>query len=816
MRIRSQISPAILLLVCTISLSACKSAEERAEEHFQSAIALIEEGDTDRAIVQLRNVFDLNSSHKAARRAMAQLQLERGNRRGAYRQYLFLAEKYPEDLESRIVLAELAFLVSNWDELDRHGAQAEKLAPEMPRVKAISLVRKYRAAIESNKPAERREFGRQADAMLGEQPDNSLLRNVLIDHAIREQDFTRALAETDWLIAHDPTNSQYYQERLRLLATLGDMAALEAQLIEMMEIFPDEPAHKDTLIRFYVSRNDLDAAEAVLRDFSNDSPPEETGPTLDLIRFLSEFREPEAVQAEIEKAIAERSDPVPFHVIRAQFDFTQGNRAEAIETLQTVLEEAEPSKQTHDIKITLAKMLLATGNEVGARTRVEEVLAESKTHPEALKLKAFWQINADDTDAAILGLRTALDQSPRDAEAMTLLAGAFARAGQPELAKDFLAQAVEASGNAPKESLRYAQLLMQEEAYLPAEDVLLSALRLAPSNVDILVTLGGLYLQMEDFGRVQSVVGALRRTGEDAAIQAANTIEAQRLARQQGVGEAMSFLEDLASNADATLSTKIFLVRAKLRAGDVADALELARALKQENPDNETLDVVLAVVHLANGNLPEAEALYRELLDSDPARPGIWRELSRVQQLKGNREAAKAMIDEGLVHTPNNPDLLWSKASFAEQDGDIDGAIAIYQTLYEINSNSIVVANNLASLLATYRDDDASLEQAWIIGRRLRDADAPALKDTYGWILHRRGDSADALPYLEAAAQGLPRDAIVQFHLGHVLMALDRPQDALEQFRKAVELAGPANTSPQIEEARALVQSLKNDGSSEN
>ena len=90
--------------------------------------------------------------------------------------------------------------------------------------------------------------------MLAKQPENVILRNILMDNAIREQDLTRALAEIDWMIAHDPTNSRYYKERLRVLAMLGDMSSIETQLREMMEIFPDDPAHKATLLRFYISR----------------------------------------------------------------------------------------------------------------------------------------------------------------------------------------------------------------------------------------------------------------------------------------------------------------------------------------------------------------------------------------------------------------------------------------------------------------------------------------------------------------------------------------------------------------------------------
>ena len=225
---------------------------------------------------------------------------------------------------------------------------------------------------------------------------------------------------------------------------------------------------------------------------------------------------------------------------------------------------------------------------------------------------------------------------------MTLIARAYARAGQPELAKDFLAQAVEASGNAPAETLRYAKLLIGEDRYSPAEDILLAALRLAPSNTDILSILGQLYLQTEEFGRVRGVVDTLRRLSGDSAVQAANQIEAERLNRQYGVDEAMSFLEDLADNADATIATKIALVRARLGTGDKAGALALAQELKQETPSSEALDVVLALVHVANDNLDAAEALYRDLLTANPTRTRTWIELSRLQLRQGDREVAKA------------------------------------------------------------------------------------------------------------------------------------------------------------------------------
>ncbi len=94
------------------------------------------------------------------------------------------------------------------------------------------------------------------------------------------------------------------------------------------------------------------------------------------------------------------------------------------------------------------------------------------------------------------------------------------------------------------------------------------------------------------------------------------------------------------------------------------------------------------------------------------------------------------------------------------------------------------------------------------MGRRLRDADNPALQDTYGWILFRRGEVEEALPYLESAAAALD-DPIVVAHLGFAYAALERNEEALEQMQKAVDMAGPADTRDRIEAARAEIARLR-------
>ena len=190
---------------------------------------------------------------------------EVGDKRRAYRQFLRIAEQYPDDLDTRVKLAEIAVSIGSIDEVNRHGAHAETLAPEDPRVQAIKLMRSYNDMSRSDDEAARREVLRQATEMLKDQPDSIFLRVVRVDGAVRENNFSDALSDIDWMLERDPDNQQILSQRLNVLAQLGDMDGVEAQLKDMIVRFPDNDAHKATLVRFYLSREDLDSAEAFLR-----------------------------------------------------------------------------------------------------------------------------------------------------------------------------------------------------------------------------------------------------------------------------------------------------------------------------------------------------------------------------------------------------------------------------------------------------------------------------------------------------------------------------------------------------------------------
>jgi len=121
----------VTAVLFAILLSACDSSEERAEEHFLKSTELYETGDVARAIIELRNVFQLNSAHLEARMLMARIEEDRDNPAGAYDQYLAVTENYPERFEAQRIASKLAADLGDWEAAKRHAWAAGALLAEI-------------------------------------------------------------------------------------------------------------------------------------------------------------------------------------------------------------------------------------------------------------------------------------------------------------------------------------------------------------------------------------------------------------------------------------------------------------------------------------------------------------------------------------------------------------------------------------------------------------------------------------------------------------------------------------------------------------
>ncbi len=777
-------------LALSLGLSGCDTAEERAENHYQRGMELLAEGDPDRAFIEFRNVFRLNDAHAPALAEYAAILRARNDLKGAIGHYLRVVELDPQNLAAHRALAEISLQVQDVETASVHAARAAAIAPDDPMVRAVQATVDYR------NDTDRAAAVAEAESVLEDAPGNILAGMILIADSLNADDPETALAHVDASLALNPEDEGLHLARLSILEDLERTGETGAQLETMARLFPANEGVRQALVQWHLQQGNTAGAEAVLRDIAA-ATPDSPGPKLTVVQFLYEMDGPEAAGAELDRLIATEAKPTPYQRARARLDFTEGRADEAIAALEGIIDGAEPSAEIRDLQAALAEMYAATGQEAEAAALVAQVLEGDPNHVAALKMRARSLIAENRPAEAIRDMRTALTRAPRDPEILTIMAQAHEREGARELMGERLALAVEASDHGPDETLRYATFLMGEGRMGPAEAALSDALRRAPGNPDLLAMLGRIHLERQDWTRLGQVVNRLRETG---AVGMAGVLETESLAAQGRTGERIALLESLAAGDDGA-GAMLELVRTYMASGTPGAATDYLSGVIAENPNDIQATVLLAQVHAAAGTPGEAETLYRDLTARMPENAEITGQFFQFLTAEGRMEEAEEVLNAGIDAASDPSELLLMRAGLLEARGDISGATEIYEKLHAENPGSLILANNLASLLAGSGGETASLERAYEIATVLEGSHVPWFQDTWGWILHLRGETQEAIDYLKPAAAALPGNALVQFHLGEVEFALERWPDARKSFARAQAAAGAGDPLPEADAA---------------
>ncbi len=794
----------ILVFLATATLAACDSAEERVAKHFASAETLMAEGDADRALVELRNVFKLDDDHKDGRLLYAGIMAERGDLAEAAASYTMVAEQDPDNAAVHAELARLAMTLSDWDRAVRHATRAWELDPAPLPHRALYATVQFR-------DGDRTTALDLARGVLAEEPGNLLAHTVLISERMDAGDLAAALTRADAALDLNPRDMGLHVIRLTLLEQLDRKDEIGTHLEAMVADFPDQPQIEENLIQWYLREGRTEEAQAALGARADAGDVQDA---LRLARFLLQTRGAEAALADLAARAGAATGPDRHILLRnhAAITFDAGDREAAIAALEALIEGAAPDDETRISQVTLARMYAGLDRTEDAARLVETVLEGDPDMVEALMLRARRLTLADDTDGAIRDLRRALEQAPGNARILSLMADAHIREGAHELAGERMALAVQASGNGITESLRYARFLLEDARLGPAESVVVDALRRAPENRPLLALLGRIHLDRGDPDRALQVAAILARQATPESTAAANTLRARSLALQEKTQETIAFLEGLAAEGDgaARLSAAVPLIQTYIREGDMAKAEGALATLETDFPDAPVVRMLRAGLHAIAGRTDEARAIYEALIDEGAGGAQPWLTLYRLLRRTGERDAAEALLTRGIAETGAAQLMLVRAANLEREDKDFEGAIAIYEELYDRDSSNAILANNLASMIATYRTGDEGLERAFTIARRLRGTDVPQFQDTYGWLLARRGEHEEALTYLRPAARALTSDPLVAYHLGVAEQGAGNLEAATEALSAALSLAeGEESLTAQMEDAKARIAALE-------
>ena len=160
--------------------------------------------------------------------------------------------------------------------------------------------------------------------------------------------------------------------------------------------------------------------------------------------------------------------------------------------------------------------------------------------------------------------------------------------------------------------------------------------------------------------------------------------------------------------------------------------------------------------------------------------------------------ATDSLSDHGILNKLDYEELMKASDLYGMlgdmffSAGKKDLAFTSYRNALKFAPDNNLVMNNYAYFLS---EDNGDLDLAYDMSKKAVDAnpDNPTYLDTLAWILFKQGKYDDALTYQRAAVEkSIENEDIspeLYSHLGDILFHCAQPQEALDAWKKALELS---------------------------
>ncbi len=245
------------------------------------------------------------------------------------------------------------------------------------------------------------------------------------------------------------------------------------------------------------------------------------------------------------------------------------------------------------------------------------------------------------------------------------------------------------------------------------------------------------------------------------------------------------------------------LVAIELEAGRRKEGVAALAELVRRAPQDLTLRLLwIGLMHKVEAPSRVEQAL-RESVERLPNEARLWLELSEHHHEQKQDDAALAVLEEARKKNPRDPLIAAALAASLTRLGRLSEAAPLYATVLEHAEGDVVALNNLAMFHADELHDAKRGVELAEKANRLAPME-PAVTDTLGWALYRRGTPEDLkrAEQLLTSIRGKLTSATSKYHLGATLIAVGKADEGKQLLRQA--LASPREFR-EADEARRLL-----------
>ncbi len=480
-------------------------------------------------------------------------------------------------------------------------------------------------------------------------------------------------------------------------------------------------------------------------------------------------------------------------------------------------------------------------------------------HPED-KYEAMLYANgnmiANQVQEGLRVLKIQAERNPHSVEVQLSIADAYARLEDYRNAIAAYDSVQQWQGQSVQLSARKVRAYQALNDTVGAIGEMRSLLATAPRNVDYNLAMGNMMLM---FGERDSAL-----TYYDKAQQYEPENGATYLAKAQfynAIGDSVNYDQQTYQalvSKDLDVASKVEVLadyaRHLLVAKDSSARTEnLFKVLIEQHPNEPQIRMLFSDYLAAKDDMRGAAEQMDYAVNLDPTDAQAWNRLLVLNIISENYEAAIAAGDRAIELNPNNIELygyiapayynikqydkaieVYKKALAAVDStdtehrsmflggmgdakfsmGDTIGAFALYDQAIEIDPNNVSILNNYAYFLTLCNRDLDKAERMSAKTVQAEPQNATFL-DTYAWVFYKRKEYTMAQLYIEMAIKNERRPSSdIYDHYGDILLAVGNKQEALKQWRKALEL--DAGNKELLEKVEKLALELQPADTKEN
>lgn len=605
---------------------------------------------------------------------------------------------------------------------------------------------------------------KQALKILAQAPDDGDAIVALAEAARSKEDI--GTAEEQLQKFPNKTGVSFHLASANLFLAGGDLAAADNALRQALTVDQKSSAAHMTMGDLYVLQKEPKHAREEYRKAAELAPPR----SIERLKYaafelgIGNTEETRNVATDI---IKQAPDYLPAWCLLAELALRDKKYDEALSLLENVFSR---DAEYIDGRRTQSAVLLAKGDTKKAVELLEQL---DQAHPDTPLIKyqlARAYLASNNANQAKVVLDQAVSINPNYTDAVLLLSETNVRFGHGEMAIEPLTNLLKRSPDLKGAALLLAAAYGSLDRFDDAAAVLHTQAGLAPQDPQLQMALG------------------------------------LTLRRENRNDEARQAFEKAAELAPDNLGPLSLLVDFDLAEKRFDPARQRVHRHFEKNPDSPAAHFFEGKIFAAEQNWPAAETELQKTLLRDPDFSAAYDLLVQSYLATNKFPEAISELQADLAKHPKNSSALMMLAILYERTNDFPKARDAYEQVLSINPNLVLALNNLAYLDAERLND---LGKAYDLARKARDlrGDDPAIADTLGWVLYKRGDYQQALPILQESAEKSPDSPEIQFHLGMTAYMMGQTDLAIVALKKA---ASAVQDFPGKDESKGRLALLEN------